>query len=89
MIQDSNYNILTKEKSYKEVLIDLINSLEQLEKIKNIIFNRLYISFSKSLNKFANLKSRINYINHIIGSFSLINKEKTLLNYDYPNKNLF
>ena len=87
MIQDINYNILTKEKSYKEVLIDLINSLEQLEKTKSIIFNRLNNSFSKSLHKFANLKSRINRINHILGSFSSINKEKILLN-DYLNKNL-
>ena len=87
MIQDINYNILTKEKSNREVLIDLINSLEQLEKAKSIIFNRLNNSFSKSLHKFANLKSKINRINHILGSFSSINKEKILLN-DYLNKNL-
>ena len=47
MIQDINYNILTKEKSYKEVLIDLINSLEQLEKAKSIIFNKLNNSIQK------------------------------------------
>ena len=87
MIQDINYNILTKEKSYKEVLIDLINSLEQLEKTKNIIFNRFNNSFSKSLLKLANLKSRINRINHILGGFSSINKEKVLLK-DYLNKSL-
>ena len=87
MIQDINYNILTKEKSNREALIDLINSLEQLEKAKSIIFNRLNNSFSKSLHKFTNLKSRINKINHILGSFSSINKEKILLN-DYLNKNL-
>ena len=71
---------LTNEKSYKEVLNDLIKSLEQLENSKNIIFNRLNASFSKSVKRLTNLKSRIIRINKIIGSFSSINKSIILSN---------
>ena len=87
MKSEINCPILNNEKFSKEVLTDIINSLEQLENTKNTIFNRLNNAFSERVNKLCNLKSRINRANQIILSYSSINEALTLKSkYHYPSK---
>ena len=79
--------ILTSEKFSKEVLTDIVNSLEQLENAKNTIFNRLNSAFSERVNKLCNIKARINRANKIIASYSSLNDALTLKSkYHYPSK---
>ena len=79
--------ILTSEKFSKEVLTDIVNSLEQLENAKITIFNRLNSAFSERVNKLCDIKSRINRANQIITSFASLNDALTLKSkYHYPSK---
>ena len=79
--------ILNSEKFSKEVLSDIINSLEQLENTKATIFNRLNSAFSERVNRLCNLKARINRANQIIASYSSITEALTLKSkYHYPNQ---
>lgn len=88
MKTEINFPILTNEKYSKEVLSDLINSLELLENTKNTIFNRLNTAFSERVNKLCNIKARINRANKIIASYSSIAEAITLKSkYHYPTKN--
>ena len=87
MKAEINCSILNSEKFSKEVLSDIINSLEQLEKTKSTIFNRLNSAFSERVNKLCNIKARINRANQIISSYSSITEALTLKSkYHYPTQ---
>ena len=87
MKTEINCPVLSSEKYSKEVLRDIINSLEQLENVKNNIFNRLNTAFNERYNKLCNIKARINRANKIIESYSSINEAITLKSkYHYPSK---
>ena len=87
MKTEINCPVLNSEKFSKEIIADLINSLEQLENTKNIIFSRLNTAFSERVNKLCNIKSRINRANKIISSYASITEAITLKSkYHYPNK---
>lgn len=82
-----NCPCLTSEKYSKEVLNDLVTSLEQLEIMKNTVFNRLNSALSERVNKLCNLKSRINRANQIISNYSSVNEAITLKSkFHYPTK---
>ena len=82
-----NCPILSSEKFSKEVLTDIVNSLEQLENCKNTIFNRLNTAYSERVNKLCDIKARIIRANKIIASYTSINEAITLKSkYHYPNK---
>jgi hypothetical protein len=88
MKTEINCPVLSSEKYSKEVLKDIITSLEQLENVKNNIFNRLNTAFNERYNKLCNIKARINRANKIIESYSSINEAITLKSkYHYPSKN--
>ena len=57
MKSEINCPILTSEKFSKEVLTDIVNSLEQLENAKTTIFNRLNSAFSERVNKLCDIKA--------------------------------
>ena len=79
--------ILNSEKFSKEVLMDIVNSLEQLEKTKSTIFERLNIAFSERVTKLCNIKARINRANKIIANYSSIQEALTLKSkYHYPTQ---
>ena len=85
MNTEINCPILSNEKFSKEVLSDLVTSLEQLESIKATIFNRLNSAFQERVTRLCNIKSRINRANKIITSFATINDAITLKSkYYYP-----
>ena len=87
MKAEINCPILSSEKFSKEVLTDIVNSLEQLENCKNTIFNRLNTAYSERVDKFCDIKSRIIRANKIIASYISINEAITLKSkYHYPNK---
>lgn len=87
MKSEINCPILTSEKFSKEVLTDIVNSLEQLENAKTTIFNRLNSAFSERVNKLCDIKARINRANKIIASYSSLNEALTLKSkYHYPLK---
>ena len=87
MKTEINCPVLSSEKFSKEVLKDIITSLEQLENIKNNIFNRLNNAFNERYNKLCNIKARIIRANKIIESYSSINEAITLKSkYHYPSK---
>ena len=73
-----NCPILTNEKFSKEVLNDLVTSLERLETTKYTIFNRLNTAITERVNKLCNIKARINRANQIISNFSSINEAITI-----------
>jgi len=88
MKEEINCPILSSEKFSKEVLSDMIGSLEQLENIKTTIFNRLNTAFGERVKKLCDIKARINRANQIISSYSSINEAITLKSkYHYPTKN--
>ena len=88
MKAEINCPILSSEKFSKEVLNDIVNSLEKLENTKTTIFNRLNTAFSERVNKLCNIKARINRANQIIATFSSITDAITLKSkYHYPTKN--
>lgn len=88
MKAEINCPILSSEKFSKEVLNDIVNSLEKLENTKTTIFNRLNTAFSERVNKLCNIKARINRANQIIAKFSSITDAITLKSkYHYPTKN--
>lgn len=79
--------ILSSEKFSKEVLTDIVNSLEQLENCKNTIFNRLNTAFNERVNRLCDIKARIIRANKIITSYTTINEAITLKSkYHYPSK---
>ena len=79
--------ILSSEKYSKEVLTDIVNSLEQLENCKNTIFNRLNTAFNERVNRLCDIKARIIRANKIITSYTTINEAITLKSkYHYPSK---
>ena len=85
MNTEINCPILSNEKFSKEVLSDLVTSLEQLESIKATIFNRLNSAFQERVTRLCNIKSRINRANKIIASYATINDAITLKSkYHYP-----
>ena len=87
MKAEINCPILNSEKFSKEVLTDIINSLEQLENVKATIFNRLNSAFSERVNKLFSIKARINRANQIIASYSSITEALTLKSkYHYPTQ---
>ena len=87
MKTEINCPVLSSEKFSKEVLKDIITSLEQLENTKNNIFNRLNNAFNERYNKLCNIKARIIRANKIIESYSSINEAITLKSkYHYPSK---
>lgn len=87
MKAEINCPILSSEKFSKEVLNDIVNSLEKLENTKNTIFNRLNTAFSERVNKLCNIKARINRANQIIASYSSITDAITLKSkYHYPTQ---
>lgn len=87
MKTEINFPVLSSEKFSKEVLKDIITSLEQLENTKVTIFNRLNNAFNERYNKLCNIKSRIIRANKIIESYSSINQAITLKSkYHYPSK---
>ena len=87
MKAEINCPILNSEKFSKEVLTDIINSLEQLENVKATIFNRLNSAFSERVNKLCSIKARINRANQIIASYSSITEALTLKSkYHYPTQ---
>ena len=87
MKSEINCPILTSEKFSKEVLTDIVNSLEQLENAKTTIFNRLNSAFSERVNKLCDIKARINRANKIITSYASLNEALTLKSkYHYPLK---
>jgi hypothetical protein len=87
MKTEINCPVLSSEKYSKEVLRDIINSLEQLENVKSNIFNRLNTAFNERYNRLCNIKARINRANKIIESYSSINEAITLKSkYHYPSK---
>ena len=87
MKTEINCPVLSSEKYSKEVLRDIINSLEQLENVKINIFNRLNTAFNERYKKLCNIKARINRANRIIESYSSINEAITLKSkYHYPIK---
>ena len=87
MKAEINCPILTSEKFSKEVLGDIVTSLEKLENTKATIFNRLNSAFAERVNKLCNIKARINRANQIIASFSNINDAITLKSkYHYPTQ---
>lgn len=87
MKTEINCPVLSNEKFSKEVLKDMITSLELLENAKNSIFNRLNTAFNERINKLCNIKARINRANKIIASYSSINEAITLKSkYHYPSK---
>ena len=78
MKAEINCPILTNEKFSKEVLGDLVSSLEQLENTKATIFNRLNSAIAERVNKLCNIKARINRANQIISNYSSINEAITI-----------
>ena len=87
MKSEINCPILNNEKFSKEILTDLVSSLEQLDIIKNTIFNRLNTAFTERVNKFCSLKSRINRVNEIISKFPTIKEAITLKSsFQYPTQ---
>lgn len=87
MKEEINFPIINNEKFSKEVLTDIINSLEQLENTKTKIFNRLNSAFSERVNKLCSIKARINRANQIIASYSSIPDALTLKSkYHYPTQ---
>ena len=87
MKTEINCPVLSSEKFSKEVLKDIITSLEQLENTKINIFNRLNNAFNERYNKLCNIKARIIRANKIIESYSSINEAITLKSkYHYPSK---
>ena len=87
MKQDLNCPIISNEKFSKEVLSDIVTSLEKLESIKVTIFNRLNAGFQERVTKLCNIKARIIRANKIISSYASINDAITLKSkYYYPNQ---
>ena len=87
MKAEINCPILTNEKFSKEVLGDLVTSLEQLENTKATIFNRLNNAISERVTKLCNIKARINRANQIIANYSSINEAITIKSKKhYPNQ---
>ena len=87
MKTEINCPVLNSEKFSKEIITDIVNSLEQLENTKNTIFNRLNKAFSERVNKLCNIKSRINRANQIIASYATIKDAITLKSrYHYPTQ---
>ena len=87
MNTELNCPIISNEKFSKEVLSDLVTSLEQLEMIKATIFNRLNTAFQERVTRLCDIKSRIIWCNKVISSFSTINDAITLKSkYHYPNQ---
>ena len=85
MLTELNCPIISSEKYSKEVLSDLVTSLEQLEVIKATIFNRLNSAFQERVTRLCDIKSRIIRCNKIISSFVNINEAITLKSkYHYP-----
>jgi len=85
MKQDLNCPIITNEKFSKEVLSDMVTSLEKLESIKVTIFNRLNAGFQERVTKLCNIKARIIRANQIIASYASIKDAITLKSkYYYP-----
>ena len=85
MKQDLNCPIISNEKFSKEVLSDMITSLEQLESIKATIFNRLNTAFQERVQKLCNIKARIIRANQIIANYASITDAITLKSkYYYP-----
>ena len=72
MKTEINCPVLNSEKFSKEIITDIVNSLDQLENTKNTIYNRLNKAFSERVNKLYNIKSRINKANQIIASYATI-----------------
>ena len=85
MNTEINCPILFNEKFSKEVLSDLVTSLEQLESMKATIFNRLNSAFQERVTRLCNIKARIIRANQIISSFITVNEVITLKSkYHYP-----
>ena len=85
MNTEINCPILSNEKFSKEILLDVVASLEQLESIKATIFNRLNSGFQERVSRLCNIKSRINRANQIISSFASVTEAITLKSkYHYP-----
>ena len=85
MNTEINCPILSNEKFSKEILLDVVTSLEQLESIKATIFNRLNSGFQERVSRLCNIKARINRANQIISSFASITDAITLKSkYNYP-----
>ena len=88
MKSEIKFPILNSEKFSKEIMSDLIDSLDKLETIQKTIFNRLNTSLNERINKLCNIKSRINRANKIISNFPKINEAITLKSsFHYPTKN--
>ena len=66
MKTEINIPILSNEKYSKEVLSDIISSLEKLDRAKMTVFSRLNNSLNERVTKLCSLKSRINRDNQII-----------------------
>ena len=87
MKQEINIPTLSNEKYSKEVLSDLINSLEKLESTKNAVFGRLNKAYQERVERLKNIKSRINWCNQVISSFASMTDALTLKSkYYYPNQ---
>ena len=85
MNTEINCPILSNEKFSKEILLDVVASLEQLESIKATIFNRLNSGFQERVSRLCNIKARINRANQIISSFASVTDAITLKSkYHYP-----
>ena len=85
MNTEINCPILSNEKFSKEILLDVVTSLEQLESIKATIFNRLNSGFQERVSRLCNIKARINRANQIISSFASVTDAITLKSkYHYP-----
>lgn len=92
MISEINCPIISNEKFNKEILSDIVTSLEQVEVAKKTIFNRLNSAVQKRITRFCNIKARINLANKIISSLSSIQDEitfKSKRNYPYQKHNYY
>ena len=69
MLTELNCQIISNEKYSKEVLSDLVTSLEKLEIIKKTIFNRLNTYFEDRVSKLSKIQARINRIIKIVMRF--------------------
>ena len=88
MKTEINIPILSNEKYSKEVLSDIISSLEKLDRAKMTVFSRLNNSLNERVTKLCSLKSRINRANQIIALISSKKEGWTLKSKrNYPNKN--
>ena len=88
MKTEINIPILSNEKYSKEVLSDIISSLEKLDNAKMVVFSRLNNSLNERVAKLCSLKSRINRANQIIALIASKKEGFTLKSKrSYPNKN--